>query len=224
MAMPKAGPVRRGAKTGLRSAKAWTAFYRFTSKRPPRELLLRTLEHIDWEGRRSRGRTAVELGFGAGTDTLELLRRGWHVTAMDGQESAVRFLTQRVPPAHRSRLTTRVALLENLDVPPADLVYASFCLPFCAPPEFPALWRRIRRAVRPGGHFAGQFFGNHDEWRGRRPMTFHSLREVQRLLRGFKVELLRETVEEGRSFEGPKHWHFFDVIVEKPRTPPRKAR
>ncbi len=206
------------ASTGPSSAKDWTAYYRWTARRPPRELLLRTLDHIEWEGRPRKGRTAVELGFGAGTDTLELLRRGWHVVAIDGQESAARFLSKRVPAGLRKRLTTRVAAMEDLDVPPADLVYASFSLPFCAPAEFPALWASIRRAVTPGGHFAGQLFGDRDEWCGRRPMTFHSARELRGLARGFRVELLRETVEEGRAFDGPKHWHFFDVIFEKARS------
>jgi SAM-dependent methyltransferase len=107
--------------------------------------------------------------------------------------------------------------MEGLELPPADLIYASFSLPFCAPGKFPELWRSIRRALRPGGHFAGQLFGDQDEWHGNRSMNFHSLREIRTLMRGYRVELLRETVEEGQSFEGPKHWHFFDLILERSR-------
>src|SRR5580658_10466845 len=55
----------------------WKEYYRWTTGRPPRELLLRTMDHIDWEGRSRRRRRAIDLGFGSGTDTLELLRRGW---------------------------------------------------------------------------------------------------------------------------------------------------
>ena len=198
------------------SAKRWTAYYRWTARRPPRELLTRTLEHISWEGRAGRGRLAIELGFGAGTDTLELLRRGWNVLAIDGQVAAASFLARRVPARHRNRLTTLVASIEGLDLPPADLVYASFSLPFCSPEQFPALWANIRRSLRPGGHFAGQLFGNRDEWHGQRPMTFHSARAVRALARGYKLELFRETVEDGRAFDGPKHWHFFDLLLEKP--------
>jgi SAM-dependent methyltransferase len=97
-----------------------------------------------------------------------------------------------------------------------DLIYASFSLPFCSPDRFPALWRGIRRALRPGGHFAGQLFGDRDEWHGQRSLTFHDPRAVRSLTRGYRVELLRETVEDGRSFEGPKHWHFYDLILERP--------
>jgi len=206
--------MRRGTDTN--SPRAWTGYYRWTAKRPPRELLLQTLNHIDWERRPKRAATAVDLGCGAGTDSLELLRRGWKVLAIDGQTSAVRFLARRVPPAHRNSLTSLVAPMEGLELPPADLVYASFSLPFCSPSSFPALWSQIRKAIRPGGHFAGQLFGVHDEWRGERPLSFHSVDQVRRLAKGFKVELLRESFEHGMSFGGPKYWHYFDVILGKP--------
>ncbi len=206
-------PRRPGPSSPLR----WAAFYRFTAKRPPRELLLRTLEHIDWEGRPKRQREAIELGFGAGTDTLELLKRGWKTLAVDGQKEAAAFLARRVPPALRRSLTTLVAPMEGLELPPADLIYASFSLPFCSPACFPELWQNIRRALKPGGHFAGQLFGVRDSWHGERPLTFHSLAQVRRLTQGYKVELFRETSEDGQAFDGPKHWHYFDLILEKPR-------
>lgn len=199
------------------SPRWWLGFYRWTAHRPPRELLLRTLDHLDWEGRPRRTRTAIDLGFGAGNDTLELLRRGWRVLAVDGQKVAAEFLARRVPPRLRSNLTTLVAPLEGLELPPTDLVYASFSLPFCRPDRFPQLWKGVRQALRPGGHFAGQLFGDQDEWAGKRPLTFHDRSRLRADLRGYRVELLRETVEEGQSFEGPKHWHFFDLILEKPR-------
>ncbi len=136
--------------------------------------------------------------------------------AIDGQVAAAKFLERRVPPRLRASLTTVVAPMEGLELPPTDLVYASFSLPFCDPERFPDLWRTIRTSLRPGGHFAGQLFGTDDAWAGRRPFSFFDRAGVQRLARGYTIELLRETVEEGRSYRGPKHWHYFDVILEKP--------
>jgi tellurite methyltransferase len=199
-----------------RSSGGWSAYYRGTSKRPPRDIVSQVLTNIEYEGDASPGRRAIDLGFGAGTDTLELLRRGWTVVAVDREADAARFLVRRVPARWRARLTTVIAPMEEIDLPPADLVYAGFSLPFCPRDRFPGLWSTIRRAVCPHGHFAGQFFGNRDEWRNNRQLTFHDRRQVAGLARGWKVELLRETDEHGRSFEGPKKWHFFDVILEKP--------
>jgi hypothetical protein len=106
--------------------------------------------------------------------------------------------------------------MEGLKLPKADLIYASFSLPFCSPPRFSALWSTIRDSIKPGGHFAGQLFGDQDEWRGVRPLSFHSPRQVRRLAQGFKVELIRESFEDGMSYAGPKRWHVFDLILGKP--------
>ncbi len=195
----------------------WAGFYRWTARRPPRELLLRTLDHIGWETKRPRRRSAIDLGFGAGNDSLELLRRGWRVLGIDQQLAAIRFLSRRVPPRRRNSLTLLQAPMEGLTLPSSDLVYASFSLPFCDPAAFPELWATIRRSLAPGGHFAGQLFGDHDEWAGKRPMSFHSARQVRDLAKGYRIELLREVDEAGRSFEGPKQWHYFEVILEKAR-------
>ncbi len=200
-------PIAKG------SAKVWNAYYRYTARQPPRELLIQTLNHLEWEKRSGRGMTAVELGFGAGTDALELLKRGWQVVGIERHEGAAKFLGRRVPARRSSALTTVVAPMEGLKVPATDLVYASFSLPFCSPTAFPALWSSIRKALRPGGHFAGQLFGDRDSWCGKRDMTFHTRRQVLDLARGLKVEMIREVEEEGMSFSGPKHWHYFDLIL-----------
>jgi SAM-dependent methyltransferase len=196
----------------------WSAYYRGTAKRPPRELLLRAVDHIGWERPVRRERRAVDLGFGAGTDTLELLRLGWQVVAIDREPGAAEFLSRRVPTRHRASLTTLVAPMEGLVPPKADLIYASFSLPFCSPEAFGALWAALGDALVPGGHLVGQLFGDRDEWVGNPSMTFHTLRQVRAITKGYRVELLRETEEDGQSFDGPKHWHFFDLILEKPRS------
>ncbi len=159
----------------------------------------------------------MELGCGAGTDSLELMRRGWRVLATDQQPEAVEFLSRRVPSRLRRSLTVQVSPMEDLELPKADLVYASFSIPFSAREEFPRLWKKIRQALVPGGHFAGQLFGSRDQWVGERELIFHSPRQAKALTRGYRVDLFRETEEEGRSFAGPKHWHYFDLILEKPR-------
>ena len=100
------------------SARHLRGYYRWTAQRPPRDLLLQTLAHIEWKGGGRRRREAVELGFGAGTDALELPRRGWRVLAIDRQATAAKILARRVPPRLQRSLTILIAPMEGLELPP----------------------------------------------------------------------------------------------------------
>ena len=110
----------------------------------------------------------------------------------------------------------RVARFEEAAWPRCDLVTSSFALPFCPPERFPALWRRIVASLRPGGRFAGQLFGERDEWAGD-GLTVQTRAELDRLLEPFAVEHLEELEEDGRTAVGdPKHWHLYHVVARKP--------
>jgi SAM-dependent methyltransferase len=71
----------------------------------------------------------------------------------------------------------------------------------------------IREALRPGGVFAGELFGPHDEWAGRSGMSFHDRSQVEGMLAGMDVVQLVEDDRRGMSFEGPKHWHVFHIVA-----------
>lgn len=105
------------------------------------------------------------------------------------------------------------ASFAQVDLPRAHLIHAGFSLPFCSPPEFPALWMRIRRALAPGGVFAGQLFGTRDSWAGDPKMTFHTRQDVQAVLADLQILRLSETERDGQAFSGPKHWHTFDILA-----------
>jgi SAM-dependent methyltransferase len=162
------------------------------------------------------GRLAIDLGSGDGTETLELLRRGWRVLAIDQEPEAMARLERALPPEHRDRLQTQVVGFVQMVLPAADVLYAGLSLPFCHPEDFDAVWRKITAAVRPGGCFAGHFFGDRDGWAHQGDMTFHSLTHVRALLKCFEILQLREQDEQGPSYAGPKHWHVFHVIATKP--------
>jgi SAM-dependent methyltransferase len=198
----------------------WTRYYDATGT-APRETLLAALERFDREPKPTSSLVAVDLGCGTGRDTVELLRRGWSVYAVDAEAEAIERLRTTI--GDNDRLTTEVVRFEALRFPSVHLVNASVALPFCPPLAFPSLWERIVRALLPGGRFAGQFFGDRDEWASagaspsKEEMTFHARREVEALARRFEVELFEEVEEDGQTaVRTPKHWHVYHLVLRKP--------
>ena len=195
---------------------SWDEFYKKIEGREPRPLLRDVLDAFAKEI--SPGsRLAIDLGCGDGTETLVLLAHGWNVLAVDGEPAAIRRLLEKMTETGAVSLQTQVAKFEELVLPPADLIHASFSLPFCQPGYFDALWEKIVSAVKPGGRFAGQFFGVHDSWASDPEMTFHTEAQVHAMFETFKIESFVETDEDGQAVSGPKHWHLFTVIAKKTR-------
>ena len=195
----------------------WDVYYNAIAGRPLRELFVDATPFLPTTAPRDRTLVAVDLGCGDGTETLELLRRGWTVLAVDGSPKGIARLRESVSPTDRERLSTLVAPFSEVELPTSDLVYAGLSLPFCDPGEFDEVWRQITAAIRPDGLFAGHFFGPHDTWSGTSDMTFHTRAEVEALLADFEIEGLREQDDDGEAVSGPKHWHVFHVIARKRR-------
>lgn len=190
----------------------WSGYYSATSSRKPRPMLIAACERLG-DG---AGRVAVDLGSGAGVEALALLAHGWSVVAVDADPAGLEMLSEQVPPARKEHISLVCADFTDIDLPPAHLIHAGYSLPFSAPPKFPALWKRIRHALVPGGIFAGQLFGIHDSWAYSPDMTFQDRPEVMSLLDGLEVLTLQESEYDGEAVSGPKHWHLFDILARQP--------
>ena len=57
---------------------SWTAYYEAQGERAPRDLLVATLDAFG-----PGAHDAIDVGCGAGIDTLAILQRGWRVFAFD---------------------------------------------------------------------------------------------------------------------------------------------
>jgi SAM-dependent methyltransferase len=194
----------------------WPGYYDAVQGRAPRDTLLRAIEAFDREGLPAGDRLALDLGCGEGRDTLELLIRGWRVVAIDPCRDGIDRLLSRVEEDHRSRLDVRLEQVEDADLPMAPLVNVSFSIPFFDPTRFDEFWPRLVRAVAPGGRFAGQFFGDRDDWASIPGRLHHTREQVDRLLAPFHVEQLDEIERDGKdAFANPKHWHVYHVVARK---------
>jgi SAM-dependent methyltransferase len=190
----------------------WADYYRAVAGQPPRDTLTKALTCF---GSHPEG-LAIDLGCGSGTDTIELLRRGWRVLAIDREPDALPWLQTTLAAEHHPQLETRIAAFEGLPLPAAQLINASYSLPFCDPAHYPTLWQTITTALLPGGRFAGHFFGERDGWATNPKMTFHTADQVRQLFSGFIIEFWREEEEDGVTAVGAsKHWHVFSVVAQK---------
>ncbi len=193
----------------------WPGYFQAIDGREPRETLVEAIRRFEGEPVEAT-RFAVDLGCGEGRDSAALLRAGWKVHAIDGHPDGIRRLISRDDLEDPSRLTMQLAPFESVELPACDLLNASFSLPFCRPESFEAMWSRIVGAIRPGGRFCGQLFGDRDSW-AKIPDRSHQTREqVERLLEPFEAELLKEEEREGEDSSGTaKHWHVFHIVAKK---------
>jgi tellurite methyltransferase len=188
----------------------WTKYYEANDDRPPRQMLLDVLDRFG-EG----GFEAVDLGCGSGIDTLAMLDRGWSVTAIDAEEEAIRRVRERVPAPLAGRLRTVVSPMQDVELPPVDLVWASFSLFFCPPDRFADLWERVTAAVRPGGRFTGQLLGDRDTWASKDDTSAFTIDQARGLFEGFELEGFEEEENDGEACSGPKHWHVFHAVARR---------
>jgi SAM-dependent methyltransferase len=181
----------------------WAEFNSTQHDRPVRELC-RQVMALAGPG---AGRTAVDLGCGAGTESRALCAAGWRVHAIDRSP-------QVVPEDGLTVADTAFADLTAL--PCADLIYAGYSLPYQPPESFERVWALVRASLRPGGWFAGNIFGERDEWAGAADMTFLDVPSVRALFDGTEIAHWYEEDEVGPAWSGPKHWHVVDVIARIP--------
>ena len=214
MSVPDKGTHEPASMTDEPRAADWAAYYRATLGREPRPLFSKGVAAM--EAASVRPGQAIEIGFGDGRETLALLEAGWRVLAIDPTPSAAEVLRSQVPASDADRLTVASAPAESVELPPFDLLYAGYSLPFLDPAKFNGFWDGVRSQVRPGGLVVVNFFGPHDSWAGREGMSFIDLDAVRRLVDDLEVLAIDEQDADGDSFLGPKHWHVFDVIARRP--------
>lgn len=214
---PKQPPAHVHATT-----RDWPAYFNRTAGMPPRETLLGALDAYEasfGEIQRSDPPLAIDVGCGYGRDTAELLSRGWNVIAQDSSADGldrIRSNPQFQSSIESGQLRIMSDAFESFSPPSCDLLNASFSLPFCPPAHFQAFWERLDAAIKPGGIFCGQFFGDRDEWSLLEDRTHLTRDEVLSRFNGYVLQSLREEDRpSNHSGEAHKHWHIFHIIARK---------
>ena len=213
MTTPPTPPVHEAAHR-----RDWPTYFDRMEGKPARDTVLKAIEMFG-EVDSNNPPLAVDLGCGAGRDSEAMLAAGWNVWAQDGSDDGLN-RTKARPEINAALESGRIEIhhanFENLQIPKATLVNASFSLPFCPPDHFQALWQQIDAAIAPGGRFSGQLFGDRDDWATIEDRSHFTRNETISL---FDQYILESFTEEDRPSknkdEHHKHWHVFHVIARK---------
>lgn len=195
----------------------WDRYYKNKLDQPPRQVIVKALDLFEKPGK------ALDIGFGAGNETVLMINSGWQVWAIDNEPKAVQIINQRRDVKDSISLVAVVANFEENStwdmLPRVDFISASYALPFCNPHNFETIWTYIRQKLNTRGRFAGHFFGLN--YRGftekeMKQMTFFTKEEILNLLQDFDIEYFQEVEEDSKSGTGkPIHSHIFEVIAQK---------
>ncbi len=189
-------------------------YHQLTQSEPPTPFLLKTL---DIPGI-SAGR-ALELGCGSGNDAVELLKRGWEVTAIDSVTEGLEFLKEKAKNYKNADIQNvyfeSMELKENF----YDLIYSRYSLSFCQKKDWAKVWKVVLNSLKKGGHLSIHLFGVNDDFKDSKrhgKMTLFSNTEVDELLKDFDVLFRHEDEHDAKSKVGQmKHWHVFTIVAKK---------
>lgn len=159
---------------------------------------------------------AIDLGCGAGRDTIFLIKNNWNVTSIDNKNTKS-FITENLSKNELKNFKFIKNDFENIDLEKNNLVVANYSLPFCKKDFFPIFWNRITSSIQKNGYFVGNFFGYKDSWKSiKDEMVFLTKKEVLNLLKDFDIIKFEEVEKDGKTVLGKlKHWHIYDIIAKK---------
>lgn len=217
MSNPTNNPPPRASLTS-EYQRDWPTYFDAVKSQGARATCVLALDAFERERRESR--LAIDLACGEGRDTRAMLARGFLVIALDASEEGLARLAQSLTAEERGRVRMVRSRMEDAprtlsQMCPAgvDFVNASFALPFCDPAAFPALWTWIVSVLRPGGRFAGQLFGDRDEWTPVRPASHFSRHDALALLANLELDHFEEVEKEGSdAMGGVKHHHLYHIV------------
>ena len=91
---------------------------------------------------------AIELGCGAGNDTIYLIKNNWNVLAID-RENVEERITKRLAKEKLAKFTFQKQDFETIKLEENNLIVANYSLPFCKKDKFEELWNKIKRSILP---------------------------------------------------------------------------
>ena len=102
---------------------------------------------------------AIDLGCGAGRDTIFLIKNDWNVTAID-REDTKDIIESNLNIKELKRFKFVCQNFENIQLDKNDLIVSNFSLPFCSKNYFNDFWNKIVNSINNGRILCRKFFWN----------------------------------------------------------------
>ena len=112
-------------------------YYENTENALPHPMLKRFIDN-----KNIKPGSAIDLGCGAGRDTIYLLKNGWRVLSIDGEKTG-EIIYSKLDDEERKRFRFVRQDFENIELKKNNLLVANFSIPFCKKEFFNEFWNKM---------------------------------------------------------------------------------
>ena len=188
-------------------------FEKFNLKMPPRPTVIKALELF-----KDRTGIMIDLGAGEGVDCAYLLAHNWEVIAVDINTNGIENMLKIIGDKYKNKITIIKKRFHNFVIPTADLIVANYSLPFCDIKYFSLVWNNIINAIKPGGRFAGTFFGLNDEFKEKAILL--NSEQIKTMFQALEYEYYSEDEQESEVIDSKgnkvfRYWHIYEIVAKK---------
>ena len=94
----------------------------------------------------SNPKYTIDLGCGAGRDTIYLIKNGWKVLSID-KENTSEIISSKLNNEELEKFNFECQDFENIELEKNNLLVANFSIPFCNKDYFDEFWKKIANSI-----------------------------------------------------------------------------